>query len=91
MEKICTTGKQLNLFICKNISFQSKFCMLIVISLKNIEKKSFITKCSYADFKMVQRSSSAIIGVFLRRPKGRHSNIALDLQFMQIITNQKYS
>ena len=29
--------------------------------------------------------------VFLRRPKGRRSNIALDLQFMQIFTNQKYS
>ena len=28
---------------------------------------------------------------FLRRPKGRRSNIALDLQFMQIFTNQKYS
>ena len=26
--------------------------MLIVISLKNIEKIFFITKCSYADFKM---------------------------------------
>ena len=29
--------------------------MLIVISLKNIEKKSFITKCSYVDFKMVSK------------------------------------
>ena len=29
--------------------------------------------------------------VFLRRPKDRRSNIALDLQFMQIFTNQKYS
>ena len=28
---------------------------------------------------------------FLLRPKGRRSNIALDLQFMQIFTNQKYS
>ena len=28
---------------------------------------------------------------FLRRPKGRRSNIALDLQFMQIFTDQKYS
>ena len=26
--------------------------MLIVISLKNIEKMFFITKCSYVDFKM---------------------------------------
>ena len=26
--------------------------MLIVISLKNIEKMLFITKCSYVDFKM---------------------------------------
>ena len=26
--------------------------MLIVISLKNIEKMIFITKCSYVDFKM---------------------------------------
>ena len=31
------------------------------------------------------------LGSFLRRPKGRRSNIALDLQFMQIFTNQKYS
>ena len=36
----------------KNISFQAKFCMLIVISLKNIEKMFFITKCSFIDFKM---------------------------------------
>ena len=51
-EKICTTVKQLYLFICKHISFQAKFCMLIVISLKNIEKMCFIAKCSYVDFKM---------------------------------------
>ena len=44
--------KQLYLFICKHISFQAKLCMLIVISLKNIEKMLFITKCSYVDFKM---------------------------------------
>ena len=37
-EKISTTVKQLYLFICKHISFQAKFYMLIVISLKNIEK-----------------------------------------------------
>ena len=43
-EKICTTVKQLYLFICKHISFQAKFGMLIVISLKNIEKMIFITK-----------------------------------------------
>ena len=49
--KIRTTVKQLYLFICKHISFQAKFCMLIVISLKNIEKM-FFTKCSYVDFKM---------------------------------------
>ena len=40
-KKICTTVKQLNLFICKHISFQAKFCMLIVISLKNIKKMFF--------------------------------------------------
>ena len=45
-EKICTTVKQLYLFICKHISFQAKCCMLIVISLKNIEQMFFITKCS---------------------------------------------
>ena len=39
-------------FICKHILFQAKFCMLIVISLKNIEKMFFITKCSYVDLKM---------------------------------------
>ena len=52
MRKICTTVKQLYLFICKHISFQANFCMLIVISLKNIEKIFFITKCSYVDFKI---------------------------------------
>ena len=51
-EKICTTVKQLYLFICRHISFQAKFCLLIVICLKNIEKMFFITKCSYVDFKM---------------------------------------
>ena len=49
---ICTTVKKLYLFICKHISFQAKFCMLIVISLKNIENNFFITKCSYVDFKI---------------------------------------
>ena len=44
--------EKLYLFICKHISFQSKFGMLIVISLKNIEKMFFITKCSYVDFKI---------------------------------------
>ena len=42
-KKICTTVKQLYLFICKHISFQAKFFMRIVISLKNIEKMIFIT------------------------------------------------
>ena len=50
--RICTTVKQLYLFICKHISFQAKLCMLIVISLKNIEKMFFITKYSYVDLKM---------------------------------------
>ena len=40
--------------------------MLIVIRLKNIEKMFYITKCSYVDFKMGQRSSSAIIGALLQ-------------------------
>ena len=40
--------------------------MLKVISLKNIEKMIFITKCSYVGYKMGQRSSSAIIGAFLQ-------------------------
>ena len=48
---MCTTVKQLYLFICKHIQFQAKFCMLIVISLINMEKMFFITKCSYVDFK----------------------------------------
>ena len=52
MKKKCTTVKQLYLFICKHVSFQAKFCMIIVISLKNSEKMIFITKCSYVDFKM---------------------------------------
>ena len=37
-------------FICKHILLQAKFCMLIVISLKNIEKMFFITKYTYVDF-----------------------------------------
>ena len=41
-----------NNFICRNISFQAKFYMLIVISRKNTEKMLFVTKCSYVDFKM---------------------------------------
>ena len=40
-EKICSTVKQLYLFKCKHSSFQAKFGMLIVISLKNIEKIFF--------------------------------------------------
>ena len=44
--------KTIYLFICKYLSFQTKFCMLIAISLKNIEKMFYITKCSYVDFKM---------------------------------------
>ena len=44
--------KTLLYFICKHISFQAKFCMLIVISLKNIETMFFITKCSNVHFKM---------------------------------------
>ena len=52
MRTLCTTVKQLYLFICKHISFQAIFCMLIVISLKNIEKMFFITKSSYGAFKM---------------------------------------
>ena len=38
-------------FIFKHILFQAKFCMLIVIDLKNLEKLFFITKCSYVNFK----------------------------------------
>ena len=52
MKKICTTVKQLYYFICKHSSFQAKFGMLIVISLKKIEKMFIITKCSYVDFKI---------------------------------------
>ena len=51
-KKIEFTVKQLYLFTYKHILFQAKFCMLIVISLKNIEKMFFITKFSYVDFKM---------------------------------------
>ena len=50
--KYCFNVKQLYLFICKHISFQAKFCMLIVISLKNVEKLFFITKFSYVHIKM---------------------------------------
>ena len=51
-EKICTTVKQFDLFICKHISFQSEFGMLIATSLKKTLKFFFITKCSYVNFKM---------------------------------------
>ena len=50
--KICTTVKQLYIYICKHISFHAKFCMPIVVSPKNIIKMFFITKCSHVDFKM---------------------------------------
>ena len=46
------TVKQLYLFICKHIAFQAKFCMLVVVSLKNIGRMFFITTCSYVDFKI---------------------------------------
>ena len=52
MRKNALLKKQLYLFICKHISFQAKFGLLNVISLKNIEKIFFITKCSYVDLKM---------------------------------------
>ena len=39
-------------FTCKHISFQAKFCILIVISLKTLKKIFFVTKCSYVDFKI---------------------------------------
>ena len=48
----------------KNISFQAKFCMLIVISLKNIEKMFFITKCSYVKFEMGSKVIKSIIREF---------------------------
>ena len=79
---MCTTVKQLYLFICKHILFQAKFCMLIAISLKNIEKMFFITKCSYVDFKMGSKVikcnntvfllfSGATTRCFLNSKKGR--------------------
>ena len=40
--------------------------MLIVISLKNIEKVFFITNVHMSTLKWGQRSSSAIIGAFLQ-------------------------
>ena len=55
------------LFICKNISFHTKFCMLIVISLKNIEQMFFLLlNVHMSTLKWGQRSSSAIIGAFLQ-------------------------
>ena len=35
-EKLCSTVKQLYLFICKHVSFQVRFCMVLIISGKNI-------------------------------------------------------
>ena len=40
--------------------------MLIVISMKNIEKMFFITKCSYVDFKMGSKVIKCIIRAFLQ-------------------------
>ena len=40
--------------------------MLIVISLKNIEKMFFIPKCSYLSFKKGSKVIKAIIGAFLQ-------------------------
>ena len=39
-EKICSTVKQLHvyIFICRQISFQASFCMLIIIRQNNIDK-----------------------------------------------------
>ena len=65
-EKICTTLEQLYIFICKHISFQAKFCMLIVISLKNIEKFFLYLNVHMSTLKWGQRSSSAIMGAFLQ-------------------------
>ena len=53
-------------FICKHISFQAKFGMLIVISLKNIEKIFFKLNVHMSTLKWGQRSSSAIIRAFLQ-------------------------
>ena len=35
-EKLCSTVKQLYLFICKRISFQARFCMVLIISGKTL-------------------------------------------------------
>ena len=56
--------KQLYLFICKHISFQANFCMLILISLKNIEKMFLKLNVHMSTLKWGQRSSIAIIGAF---------------------------
>ena len=40
-EKICSTVKQLYLFICKHISFSAKYGILEDISRKNILKNTF--------------------------------------------------
>ena len=48
----CTNVKELYIFICKPISFQTKLCMFTVISLNNTENIYFVTKCSSVDFKM---------------------------------------
>ena len=53
--------------------------------LNNIDKISTCARACVLNKELVRSS------IFLRRPKGRRSNIALDLQFMQIFTNQKYS
>ena len=62
----CTTVKNNIFFKCKPISFQAKFCMFIFINHENTEKISFITKCSFVDFKMGSSSSSTTTRAFLQ-------------------------
>ena len=51
-ENLCSTVKQLYLFICKHVSFQARFCMVLIISGKNIGKCFVTTKRSSVDSKM---------------------------------------
>ena len=64
---------------------------LVLMSADNSCCRQSYETSSKQRLDLLKITSKTICLYFLRRPKGRRSNIALDLQFMQIFTNQKYS
>ena len=78
----------------KKIVYRNK-CSLHLCNFANIFKiwsKNCLFTLLSGKIRMKPLSNGRLaFAHFLRRPKGRRSNITLDLQFMQIFTNQKYS